>query len=360
MADTVKTLSDLLTALSPTGTGMISCQDLRDMIVSIGPAYRDVTFLLALGTPATTGANKTNAIPLAYAGTIVKAKIVAKTGPTGADLIVDINLDGTTVSAKKCKNEAGDGETGDAITVNIDCPADRDPFIFTGDTFLAFLDANGDWYAVGYASDKKGTFKGWQGTLDNIPSHWCLCDGSNGSPDFRGFYLVGVDAAGSGHTPVHTDEGTIGARVGGDDLEIDSSWVAGVEPYNPGSGATFDDASPPTIHTAGAGYRVNDLVHIVGTNMILRIDTIGGISGTGITAYTKMSGDYDTITGTNVASEGANGKLVVESIHNNPGTYTKDNLPDSEWTGTAPDGVKVKSVDKRPRSKVAAFIYRWE
>jgi hypothetical protein len=55
------------------------------------------TFALALGVDAETGANQTNELLVPRAGTIIRASAVAKTGPTGADLIFDINLNGTTI-----------------------------------------------------------------------------------------------------------------------------------------------------------------------------------------------------------------------------------------------------------------------
>lgn len=56
-----------------------------------------LTFVLAIGTPATTGTNKTNQIIITRSCTIQKAYISAKTGPTGAALIVDINKNGTSI-----------------------------------------------------------------------------------------------------------------------------------------------------------------------------------------------------------------------------------------------------------------------
>jgi len=57
------------------------------------------TFALAIGTPITIGNNKTNEIIAPMDGTITKAYARAKTGPTDADLIFDINLNGSTIWA---------------------------------------------------------------------------------------------------------------------------------------------------------------------------------------------------------------------------------------------------------------------
>jgi len=65
---------------------------------------RSATFALAVGTAITTGTNKTNIVIMPFSGKIVKAWIAAKTGPTGADLIVDINLGGTSIWASTQAN----------------------------------------------------------------------------------------------------------------------------------------------------------------------------------------------------------------------------------------------------------------
>jgi hypothetical protein len=62
-------------------------------LLSVVPA----SFILAVGAAATVGTNKTTSIPIPFAATIVKAQAYAQTGPTGADLIFDINLNGTSI-----------------------------------------------------------------------------------------------------------------------------------------------------------------------------------------------------------------------------------------------------------------------
>lgn len=41
----------------------------------------------------------------------------------------------------------------------------------------------------------------WSGTVANIPNDWALCDGTNGTPDLRGLFIVG---AGGAYTPGDT------------------------------------------------------------------------------------------------------------------------------------------------------------
>lgn len=104
MADTVRDRAALETLLADNTIGAISPQDLRDFLASVKLAaetparvLRDFVFVLAAGTPATAGNDKGNAAVCSYAGTFIKAKAYAKTGPTGADLIFDINKNGTTI-----------------------------------------------------------------------------------------------------------------------------------------------------------------------------------------------------------------------------------------------------------------------
>lgn len=86
---------------------------------------RPITFILAQGVPASTGTNKTNEIIVERAGKIVKAFIYAKTAPTGADLIVDINKNGTSIwnstQANRLKlvatNSSGTATSFDTTTV---------------------------------------------------------------------------------------------------------------------------------------------------------------------------------------------------------------------------------------------------
>lgn len=63
-----------------------------------------VTFGVGVGTPAVVGTNVTIKGIAPYAGKIIKCKAVATTGPTGADLIMDININGTSIWASNQAN----------------------------------------------------------------------------------------------------------------------------------------------------------------------------------------------------------------------------------------------------------------
>ena len=38
----------------------------------------------------------------------------------------------------------------------------------------------------------KGIVTMWSGTINNIPFGWALCDGTNGTPDLRGRFVLGT------------------------------------------------------------------------------------------------------------------------------------------------------------------------
>ena len=81
----------------------------------------------------------------------------------------------------------------------------------------------------GDAAIPSGLISMWSGTIANIPSGWALCNGSNGTPDLRGRFVVGYSGSGDyasiGNTggsdsrtlttanmPSHNHSGSIGAR----------------------------------------------------------------------------------------------------------------------------------------------------
>lgn len=92
----------------------------KDKPVALRGLLIPVTFLLAQGGVATTGVSKTAAVVIPTGCMLVKAFIYAKTAPTGADFIVDVNKNGTTIwstQGNRLKLVAG-ATTGNQITFN--------------------------------------------------------------------------------------------------------------------------------------------------------------------------------------------------------------------------------------------------
>ena len=54
------------------------------------------------------------------------------------------------------------------------------------------------WVDVSNGFEPIGTIKLYVGALADIPSGWYVCDGSNGTPDLRGYFILGSSLAGAG------------------------------------------------------------------------------------------------------------------------------------------------------------------
>lgn len=98
----------------------------------------------------------------------------------------------------------------------------------------------------------------WSGSENNIPNNWHLCDGTNGTPDLRGRFVIGAggsyDVGATGGESEHTltvDEmpshnhglptaaryGSIGCvyKTGAENLNYDSistNYTGGSQPHN--------------------------------------------------------------------------------------------------------------------------------
>jgi hypothetical protein len=93
------------------------------------------TFVLHLGENVSVGSYKTNVLMVPVTGTIVNVSAVAKVGPVGSAIILDINRNGTTIwSTQTNRLQIVSGETigvqtlfnttalssGDLLTIDID------------------------------------------------------------------------------------------------------------------------------------------------------------------------------------------------------------------------------------------------
>lgn len=62
----------------------------------------------------------------------------------------------------------------------------------------------------------------WSGTLSSIPEGWQLCDGTNGTPDLRGRFVMGVS---SGENPGATGGATTHTHTGSTSSSSHSIWI---------------------------------------------------------------------------------------------------------------------------------------
>ena len=94
------------------------------------------------------------------------------------------------------------------------------------------LEVNGKVKATSFVGDgviPQGGIIMWSGQVNTIPSGWALCNGSNGTPDLRGRFVVGYSGSGDyasvgnkggsdsrtlsiANMPAHNHSGSIGAR----------------------------------------------------------------------------------------------------------------------------------------------------
>jgi len=85
---------------------------------------------------------------------------------------------------------------------------------------------------------KKGLIMVWSGTIASIPKGWTQCNGSNGSPNLQGKFVIGASAdppqGASGGSISHTHTGSPAAH--GHDIPAGNDIAAGGD-YNAGVGS---------------------------------------------------------------------------------------------------------------------------
>ena len=107
---------------------------------------------------------------------------------------------------------------GDLIVETGEAPTPCGQTINAGNLITAFNDSDGG--TEGGGSVPEGIIVMWSGTVNNIPTGWALCDGSQGGvPDLRGRFIVMADNIGQGPGPSVDSDGdlvypTIGSTGG--------------------------------------------------------------------------------------------------------------------------------------------------
>lgn len=101
-----------------------------------------------------------------------------------------------------------------------------------------------------------GSIQLWQGSIGSIPTGWFLCDGNNGTPDLRNFFVVG---AGSTYDPADSNEDSEHGHdftAAGHGHELDpnnfgtgSGSMSDVTDSQPITGTTDDTAHLPPYYS---------------------------------------------------------------------------------------------------------------
>jgi microcystin-dependent protein len=83
----------------------------------------------------------------------------------------------------------------------------------------------------------------WSGSVVSIPTGWSLCDGTNGTPDLRGRFIVG---AGGAYAP---------AATGGAATDAITTSSEGAHTHSGATGGTSLTVDQMPAHTHNVGYR---------------------------------------------------------------------------------------------------------
>ncbi len=115
----------------------------------------------------------------------------------------------------------------------------------------------------------KGVINMWSGSLSDIPYGWALCDGTNGTPDLRGRFIVG-------YNPNDTDYNAIGKTGGAKLVTLTTSQM----PSHSHGGTLTSSSNGNHVHSVNDYYfsESNNQVSGVNGREMLNSNTIGSNS----------------------------------------------------------------------------------
>ncbi len=106
------------------------------------------------------------------------------------------------VECQACDDITGAGYDSGSEHFNVLLPspsAATDPNVESGVVIGYTIDDAGNRVCVtGYLDDARKTLKLWHGDVADIPHGWTLCDGTSGTPDLSGRFVIGGQTGGSG------------------------------------------------------------------------------------------------------------------------------------------------------------------
>lgn len=126
----------------------------------------------------------------------------------------------------------------------------------------------------------KGVINMWSGSPTSLPYGWALCDGTNGTPDLRGRFIVG-------YNPNDTDYQTIGLTGGAKLVTLTTSQM----PAHNHGGTLTTTNSGDHAHNATVAYRGPDgYSHSNGTTHLCSNEAVTGTDQRGL--LIKSSGSH--------------------------------------------------------------------
>lgn len=149
----------------------------------------------------------------------------------------------------------------------------------------------------------------WSGSAASIPANWAICDGSNGTPDLRGRFIVGYDNRGAA-TPVHSDASYINVGAnGGEKTHRLTANESGLRQHT-------HSASSSTNGDHNHGVYVENPNGGDGTRNALANDATNGSSNTSWSSIRNAGDHSHTITVNDIASSDA-----IDAHENRPPYY---------------------------------------
>ncbi len=169
---------------------------------------------------------------------------VGPTGPTGPQGVKGDQGDIGPISPLPCVNTGSCDLTVDSLCVKGVCMSTEQLAMMSG------LRVGANAYTVdkglnttmkvqesGNALIPRGIIAMWSGTRDDIPAGWALCDGTNGTPDLQGRFIIGATRA---DIPDRNDRGGVNIEPGATGGERNTTLAESQIPSHKHSYNTWD------------------------------------------------------------------------------------------------------------------------
>ena len=113
---------------------------------------------------------------------------------------------------------------------------------------MVLTNSNGDLDTIGCP---KGVIWLWNGSIENLPNGWKLCDGQEGRPDLRGKFVLGVNTGSNKYN--NLSERIMGSSGGSETHNhryFDTQWSENINSLN-NQGFGYGEINPFTGRTDG-------------------------------------------------------------------------------------------------------------
>jgi microcystin-dependent protein len=197
------------------------------------------------------------------------------------------------------------------------------PSICNAGEFLKINDSGDGWECAiinttPQDSVPSGTIVMWSGTIDSIPTGWKLCDGSNGTPDLSGKFIVGYDSSNIDYNSVGKTGGLEEVTLSIDELPSHTHTMTG------STESAGSHTHTGTTGSSGSHSHSISGVYTATINARSGSDFVG-FHRSGSTASTSSAGAH-THTFT-TSSSGAHTHAINATINSTGGGQAHENRP---------------------------------